>query len=93
MRALIPLLFMVAVGCGAVAGNSKKMLSHPVNKTEFESAVMGRTSKEVSDMFGPPRQTTDNAWVYDCEVDANGRKGPVLLFLRGNTVFRVQWPN
>jgi hypothetical protein len=82
----------------AAGGGPKKFLEAPVDRKAFEAAVMGRASRDVADMLGPPAQVLSDpdigtGWVYRVEPSPDGKtwKANVILTIRGDHVAKVGW--
>jgi hypothetical protein len=57
----------------------KTYLRDPVNKKAFEAAVMGKSTREVTELLGPPDQVLHNPdlgleWIYHLNRSPDGKK-------------------
>jgi hypothetical protein len=68
----------------------KAYLKEPVNKPEFEKAVMGRSTREITEMLGAPvdvyQVTQGIEWRYPVE-----KQQQVILIIRDDHVIKVSW--
>jgi hypothetical protein len=104
LRLSLVLLFALPlVGCSKLPSPSaspdvKSYLSHPVNKPAFEKAVLGRSTKEINDLLGPPAQSENSSgglgWVYHYTAERNLKDkslSTVVLLFQNNAVYKVLW--
>lgn len=94
----LSLLLMAALvsGCGQSgatkpsASNPKGYLqTDPVDKKGFESAVLGRTTREITELLGPPKEVLNErtlGWVYSVPNTSS-----VILLFRDDKVVEVDW--
>lgn len=64
-------------------------LGDPPDRAAFEKAVMGRSTREITEMLGAPDRVLNErnlAWEYRYEKAAK-----VLLYIRDDHVVRIEW--
>lgn len=85
----------------AAKADPKTYLRDPVNRKAFEQAVMGKSTREVTEMLGPPSRVMNNldagqGWVYETPPVTAYQKskkqaGNVILILRSDHVSQIVW--
>lgn len=97
MRALLLFSLLVAFGCNKSGDTNsskpddvKSYLNTPVNKPAFEKAILGRSTREVTDMLGPPKSVVRGekslGWVY-----RSSKGESVILMIDNDRVSQVDW--
>lgn len=79
----------------------RSYLRDPINRKAFEQVVMGKSTREVTEMLGPPSRVMNNldaglGWVYETPPVTAYQKskrqaGNVILILRSDHVAQIVW--
>jgi hypothetical protein len=110
MRLFVPfvialaLALALALGCGKSATTDaaksppdlKAILTEqPIDKPAFETAVLGRSTREIAERLGTPTQVLNweqrTGWVYRIRPNDPDAWPKVFLFFRDDRVIEVNW--
>lgn len=102
MRRLTVFVALLAIGCGksketssteSSGENAKALLKDPISRADFEKAVLGRSTREITELLGPPLHVVTGekttGWQYRPNAE-NSRSGAILIF-REDRVVKVDW--
>jgi hypothetical protein len=92
-------LLVAAIGCGKSGTQPPKpddvkgyLKADPIDKKAFEAAILGRSTREVSEMLGTPTQVLNGEKRTGWEYPINPHKqSGVIVFFRDDKAVQIDW--